>query len=131
MLVGIYAFGYYLLARDPERYCGLIWIALAGKMLGPAGFLNREEPSSMNGPILTSCSRRTRAAGDLTRSRSALTTSRSTSGSSTTSCDMIYRFTYLADCFAGRVQKFEPLPGARQAKIAGQILRTWDTWKGK
>ena len=36
---------------------------------------------------------------------------------------------YLADCFAGRVQKFEPLPGADPAKIAGQILRTWDTWK--
>jgi DNA-binding beta-propeller fold protein YncE len=36
---------------------------------------------------------------------------------------------YLADCFAGRVQKFEPIPGADPAKIAGQILRTWDTWK--
>ena len=36
---------------------------------------------------------------------------------------------YLADCFAGRVQKFEPLPGADPAKIAGQIVRTWDTWK--
>ena len=34
---------------------------------------------------------------------------------------------YLADCFAGRVQKFEPLPGADPDKIAGQILRTWDT----
>ena len=36
---------------------------------------------------------------------------------------------YLADCFAGRVQKFEPIPGAEASKIAGQILRTWDTWK--
>jgi hypothetical protein len=36
---------------------------------------------------------------------------------------------YLADCFAGRVQKFEPLPGADPDKLAGQILRTWDTWK--
>jgi hypothetical protein len=36
---------------------------------------------------------------------------------------------YLADCFSGRVQKFEPIPGADQSKIAGQILRTWDTWK--
>jgi hypothetical protein len=34
---------------------------------------------------------------------------------------------YLADCFAGRVQKFEPIPGADPEKIAGQILRTWDT----
>src|SRR5215467_10757631 len=37
---------------------------------------------------------------------------------------------YLADCFAGRLQKFEPIPGADPDKIAGQILRTWDTWKG-
>jgi DNA-binding beta-propeller fold protein YncE len=36
---------------------------------------------------------------------------------------------YLADCFMGRVQKFEPIPGADKSKIAGQILRTWDTWK--
>jgi len=36
---------------------------------------------------------------------------------------------YLADCFAGRIQKFEPLPGADPDKMAGQILRTWDTWK--
>jgi DNA-binding beta-propeller fold protein YncE len=36
---------------------------------------------------------------------------------------------YIADCFAGRVQKFEPIPGADPDKIAGQILRTWDTWK--
>jgi hypothetical protein len=39
MMVGVYAIGYYLLARDPERYAGLIWIALAGKTLGPLGFL--------------------------------------------------------------------------------------------
>jgi hypothetical protein len=36
---GVYAIGYYLLARDPARYSGLIWIALAGKTLGPAGFV--------------------------------------------------------------------------------------------
>ena len=39
MMVGVYAIGYYLLARDPRRYCGFIWIALAGKTLGPLGFL--------------------------------------------------------------------------------------------
>lgn len=39
MLVGVYAYGYYLLAREPARYCGLIWIALAGKTFGPAGFV--------------------------------------------------------------------------------------------
>jgi hypothetical protein len=38
---------------------------------------------------------------------------------------------YLADCFAGRVQKFEPIPGADPEKIAGQILRTWDTWRAE
>jgi DNA-binding beta-propeller fold protein YncE len=36
---------------------------------------------------------------------------------------------YVADCFAGRIQKFEPVEGADPAKIAGQLLRTWDTWK--
>jgi hypothetical protein len=36
---------------------------------------------------------------------------------------------YLADCFAGRVQKFTPIPDADPEKIAGQIVRTWDTWK--
>jgi len=35
----------------------------------------------------------------------------------------------VADCFMGRVQKFEPIPNADTTKIAGQILRTWDTWK--
>ena len=39
MMVGVYAYGYYLLARKPERYCGFIWIALAGKTFGPLGFL--------------------------------------------------------------------------------------------
>jgi len=39
MMVGVYAYGYYLLARDPKRYCGLIWIALAGKTFGPVGFV--------------------------------------------------------------------------------------------
>ena len=39
MMVGVYAFGYYLLARAPQRYSGLIWIALAGKTFGPVGFL--------------------------------------------------------------------------------------------
>ena len=39
MMVGVYAIGYYLMARDPIRYCGFIWIALAGKTLGPLGFV--------------------------------------------------------------------------------------------
>jgi hypothetical protein len=39
MMVGVYAYGYYLLARDPQRYCGLVWVGLAGKTLGPLGFL--------------------------------------------------------------------------------------------
>jgi DNA-binding beta-propeller fold protein YncE len=32
---------------------------------------------------------------------------------------------YIGDCFAGRVQKFEPIPGADPSKIAGQILRQY------
>lgn len=39
MMVGVYAYGYYLLAREPARYSGLIWIALAGKTLGPLGYI--------------------------------------------------------------------------------------------
>jgi hypothetical protein len=34
---------------------------------------------------------------------------------------------YIADCFAGRIQKFEPIPGADPSKIAGQILRQYPT----
>jgi hypothetical protein len=30
---------------------------------------------------------------------------------------------FLADCFAGRVQKFTPVPGADKTKLVGQILR--------
>ncbi len=39
MMVGVYALGYYYLARDPIRYANFIWIGLLGKTLGPAGFL--------------------------------------------------------------------------------------------
>lgn len=39
MMVGVYAIGYYLLARDPVRYCGLVWVGLLGKLFGPIGFL--------------------------------------------------------------------------------------------
>jgi small multidrug resistance pump len=39
LMVGVYAYAYYLLARDPHRYCGLIWVGLAGKTLGPIGFV--------------------------------------------------------------------------------------------
>lgn len=39
MMVGVYAYGYYLMAREPKRYCGFIWIALAGKTFGPLGFV--------------------------------------------------------------------------------------------
>ena len=38
---------------------------------------------------------------------------------------------YIADCFAGRVQKFEPIEGADPNKLAGQLLRTWDTFTKK
>lgn len=39
MMVGVYAYAYYLLARDPIRYQGVVWVGLAGKMFGPLGFL--------------------------------------------------------------------------------------------
>ena len=32
---------------------------------------------------------------------------------------------YLVDCFTGRVQKFEPIPGADPEKMVGQILREY------
>ena len=40
MMVAVYAYGYYLLAKDPERYAHFIWIALAGKTFGAIGYLS-------------------------------------------------------------------------------------------
>ncbi|MEQ1932697.1 MAG: hypothetical protein ABL962_02285 [Fimbriimonadaceae bacterium] len=39
MMVASFGYGYYLLARDPLRYFGFIWIALFGKVAGALGFL--------------------------------------------------------------------------------------------
>jgi hypothetical protein len=39
MMVAVFAYGYLLLARDPERYAPFIWIALAGKAAGVVGYL--------------------------------------------------------------------------------------------
>jgi hypothetical protein len=39
MMVGVFGYGYYLLARAPLRYCGFIWIGIAGKLCGVLGFL--------------------------------------------------------------------------------------------
>jgi small multidrug resistance pump len=39
MMVLAYAPGYWLVARDPERYAPLVWVGLLGKTLGPIGFL--------------------------------------------------------------------------------------------
>ena len=39
MMVGVYAYGYWLLAKDPVRYCGLIWVGLLGKLFGIGGLL--------------------------------------------------------------------------------------------
>lgn len=38
MMVGVYALGYYYLARDPVRYANFVWVGLLGKTLGPLGF---------------------------------------------------------------------------------------------
>lgn len=57
MVVGTFAYGYYLLAREPKRYAGLIWIGLAGKTFGPIGFLffalRGELPWSFGWTLLT------------------------------------------------------------------------------
>ena len=39
VMVGVFAYGYRLVARDPVRYAAFIWIGLAGKVLGIGGFL--------------------------------------------------------------------------------------------
>ncbi len=39
MMVLVYALGYYMVARQPERYGVFIWIGLIGKVFGPLGFL--------------------------------------------------------------------------------------------
>lgn len=39
MMVMVFAFGYYLIARDPLRYAAYVWIGLAGKIFGPIGFV--------------------------------------------------------------------------------------------
>jgi hypothetical protein len=39
MMVAVYGYGYYLVAREPDRYRGYIWIALAGKTFGAVGYL--------------------------------------------------------------------------------------------
>lgn len=39
MVIGVYGFAYWLLAKDPIRYAGVVWPGLVGKVLGVAGFL--------------------------------------------------------------------------------------------
>ena len=39
MMVGVYAIGYWLVGRDPVRYGAFVFVGLAGKVLGPIGFL--------------------------------------------------------------------------------------------
>ena len=39
MIVGVYAIGYWFVSRDPRRYGAFVWVGLAGKVLGPVGFL--------------------------------------------------------------------------------------------
>jgi hypothetical protein len=68
MMVGVYAYGYYLLAREPKRYGGLIWIALAGKTLGPLGFVYNAStgalPWSSAGSACSTTSSGGRSSGD-------------------------------------------------------------------
>jgi hypothetical protein len=39
MMVGVYSIGYWLIARDPERFGPLVYVGLLGKVFGPLGFL--------------------------------------------------------------------------------------------
>jgi len=39
MVVGVYALGYWLIARDPVRYGPFVWVGLAGKLFGPVGLV--------------------------------------------------------------------------------------------
>jgi hypothetical protein len=39
MVVGVYAIGYWLVARDPVRFGPFVFVGLAGKILGPIGML--------------------------------------------------------------------------------------------
>jgi hypothetical protein len=39
MVVGVYAIGYWLIAVDPERFGPFVFVGLAGKVLGPIGFV--------------------------------------------------------------------------------------------
>ena len=40
MMVGVYALGYWLIARDPVRFGPFVYIGLLGKLLGPIGFVD-------------------------------------------------------------------------------------------
>jgi len=39
MMVGVYAIGYAFIAWNPVRFGAFVWIGLAGKVLGPLGFV--------------------------------------------------------------------------------------------
>ncbi len=47
MMVGVYAIGYWLIARDPIRYAAFAWIGLLGKVFGPMGLAM----SALNGEL--------------------------------------------------------------------------------
>jgi small multidrug resistance pump len=39
MIVMVYGLGYYLIAKQPERYAAFVWVGLLGKIFGPIGFV--------------------------------------------------------------------------------------------
>lgn len=39
MMVMVFAYGYWLIAKDPIRYAPYVWIGLMGKIFGPIGFI--------------------------------------------------------------------------------------------
>lgn len=39
MVVGVYAYAYFLLFRNPVKFANLVWLGIAGKVLGILGFV--------------------------------------------------------------------------------------------
>lgn len=40
MMVGVYGLGYWIAGSDPIKYWGIVLVGIAGKTLGPVGFLH-------------------------------------------------------------------------------------------
>jgi hypothetical protein len=97
MMVGVYAYGYYLLAREPKRYYGLIWIALAGKTFGPLGFVYSASTGALPGASAGSACSTTSSGGQ-------------SSGDSRSSTHVSTRLHAIGDCLASSAAAAGPVP---------------------